>query len=267
MGLSALSALILLVLAMLAQSPRLMNQTGLQGGRLRRRARTFTSLAFAMLLLASGFFIAGVPINRGSQTNEVADQVNATVTALVAQGTAMAEANDLSVTAQTVGPPTITRSTPVTGAFGGPPSNQSVTPTGENPDLQSSTGTEEVVQPNLTPVETIPLTATVPSPSPSPTANPTRTPTITPSPIPSPTPFPTTTPTPVTGPTALVQTDGSTVWLKRSPGGQNIVLVNSDDLVLVLAGHANQGGVLWQEVQTLAGVRGWILESYLEFEP
>jgi hypothetical protein len=75
--------------------------------------------------------------------------------------------------------------------------------------------------------------------------------------------MPTLTPTPISGKTAAVNSGGSTIWIRRSPGGQNLVLVQDNDIVLVLPGHANQGGSLWQEVSTLDGFSGWLLEEFL----
>lgn len=43
-------------------------------------------------------------------------------------------------------------------------------------------------------------------------------------------------------------------------------IVADDDVLILLPGHANQGGVLWREVMTVAGVAGWIEEAYLAYE-
>jgi hypothetical protein len=74
------------------------------------------------------------------------------------------------------------------------------------------------------------------------------------------------TPTPITGATAQIDSSGSNVWVYRSPGGQQLLLVADGDIVILLAGHANQGGVLWQEIQTVNGQVGWIEEIYLAFD-
>ena len=65
------------------------------------------------------------------------------------------------------------------------------------------------------------------------------------------------------GQTAEVGTSGSTLWLKRSPGGQNLVLVRDGELVLIRAGRANQGGLLWRQVATVTGEEGWLQEEFL----
>jgi hypothetical protein len=87
--------------------------------------------------------------------------------------------------------------------------------------------------------------------------------TSTPTPTPEATPTPSLTPTPITEDTAVVSTGGSTIWLLRSPGGQNLDLMHDADIVILHSGHANQGGVLWQEISTLSGIRGWLKEEFL----
>jgi hypothetical protein len=85
-------------------------------------------------------------------------------------------------------------------------------------------------------------------------------------PTPTETPVPTLTPTPITGQTAVIDIGGGNVWLHRSPGGQNLIILSSGDIVIVLNGRANQGGILWQEVMTVNGVVGWIQEEFLVFD-
>jgi len=63
MGLSALGALAAIALALLAQSPRMLTRLNLSGQRLDLRARAFTGYGLALLLLAMGFFVAGVPLS------------------------------------------------------------------------------------------------------------------------------------------------------------------------------------------------------------
>jgi hypothetical protein len=63
MGLSALGALAAIALALLAQSPRMLTRLNLTGQRLDLRARAFTGYGLALLLLAMGFFAAGVPLS------------------------------------------------------------------------------------------------------------------------------------------------------------------------------------------------------------
>jgi hypothetical protein len=44
------------------------------------------------------------------------------------------------------------------------------------------------------------------------------------------------------------------------------VLAADDDLVFILSGHANQGGIIWREIRTLEGLVGWIQEEFLFLE-
>jgi hypothetical protein len=257
MGLSALGTLLFLVLALIAQSPGFMKRTGLIGARLDLRVRSFTGFALAMLLLAIGFFLAGVPLESVPQTTAAGPVVPAATDPIPTSIPDVIEDSS---------PPTeqaTTQATPATGAFGGPP--PSATPTAEQTAAPEATN-EEVVEETLAIEST---TTAPPGPSPTPTvtaADPTNTPTVTPTPAPTETPLPTLTPTPIAGETAIVDAGGSTVWLHRSPGGQNIVTVGSGERVIVLGGHANQGGILWREVSTLNGTIGWIEEEFLVYE-
>ena len=72
MGMTAFGALVMLIIAYIAQSPKLLRRLGLSGSRLDLRARTFTGYALALLLLAFGFFVAGVPLEGETPTVEVA---------------------------------------------------------------------------------------------------------------------------------------------------------------------------------------------------
>ncbi len=66
MGLAAFGALIAITFAFLAQSPRMLTRLNLSGQRLDLRAKTFTGFGLALLLLAMGFFLAGVPLEPGA---------------------------------------------------------------------------------------------------------------------------------------------------------------------------------------------------------
>ena len=107
-----------------------------------------------------------------------------------------------------------------------------------------------------------------PTNTPTPSITPTRTPlpTITPTPLPTHTPTPTLTPTRIAEETAVINTGSSTVWLRRTPGGQNLAVLMGNDIVLLLPGHANLGGKLWREVSTVNNTAGWIEEIYLDYE-
>ena len=169
-----------------------------------------------------------------------------------AQGTPEASENisDSGDLAPETGP--AEASTPNTGSFSGPP-----------PSLPTSGSEAEETE---SPVEIDGTDETSSPPQDSSNAPQTSsTPTTVPSPTPTQTPSPTITPTPITGETAVVSSGGSTVWITRSPGGQNLTLVRDGDIVLILSGHANQAGLLWREVTTVNGILGWIQEAYLDY--
>lgn len=266
MGLTALGALIAIGLAYIAQSPRLMARMGLSGQRLDLRARTFTGFALALLVLAFGFFMAGVPLGSSPVTAESGAETTATPAAITDQSVGMAENEESASTAvsqtatTTVTNTRTTESTPATGAFGDPLGSSDATATiaeseavaASSPDDNAASSPQPA--PSRTPLPT--ATAT-PSPTPSPTATPTPTPTATAT--------PTLTPTPIDGETAVLDTGGSTLWLRRSPGGQTLVVVNDGDIVILRPGHANQAGILWREVSTVDGEVGWLQEEFLDF--
>ncbi len=265
MGLAAAGALVAIGLAYIGQSPRFMRRVGLDIYRLDLRIRTFTGYAFALLLLALGFFLAGVPLGEMPAGNENVAEITPEATAtptlssLPEEGLAEVTPGSLPSATPTIG---ATSSTPATGAFGGrPPGSDDATPAVDAPEgaptAEAATTEAEATDPAPPP----------PTPTSEPEITPTatETPTATPSPTPTDTPTPTVTPTPITGATAQVDASGSNVWVYRSPGGQQLLLVADGDIVILLAGHANQGGVLWQEIQTVNGQVGWIEEIYLAF--
>lgn len=85
MGLSALGALIAIALAFLAQSPRLLARFNMAGQRLDMRARTLTGYGLALLLLAMGFFAAGVPLSTPAAVVAEASSADFTI-AILAPG-------------------------------------------------------------------------------------------------------------------------------------------------------------------------------------
>lgn len=253
MGITAVGTTLMLILAYIAQSPRLLNRLGLSGYRLDLRARTFTGYALALLLLSAGFFLAGVPL--GSLSDSVAAEATQSVSETAGSDATSVVAGPVSTAAleetSTVEIPD--DGTPNSGAFGGPPPS-AMTATAESSgeseeqdqSLIEETATEVVVLPSstFTPTSTV---------TPSPTASPT----------PTQTPTPTHTPTPIFEDSAMINTGSSTVWVKRTPGGQDYVLLRGGDTVILFPGHANIGGAMWREVSTVDGTVGWVLESYL----
>ncbi|UCG23608.1 MAG: hypothetical protein JSW55_15900 [Chloroflexota bacterium] len=251
MGLSVAGALIATTLAWLGQSPQLLRRVGLSGARLDLRVRAFTGYALALLLLAVAFFLAGVPLGTSPESEAIADQESGTVVSPAATAT-VSESADPGISPTPGESPT--PATPETGAFSGPPAaDDEPDSSSESPPLEPTETTEEVR----------PLTTTLEVATNQATAEPTSRPTETATPLPTETPLPSLTPTTIVDETAMVSTNGSTLWLKRSPGGQNVVLVRDGEIVIIRTGRANQGGILWREVTTVAGIDGWLQEEFL----
>lgn len=259
MALSALGALIAIGLALIGQTPRMMNRAGLSVYRLDLRARIFTGYGFALLLLAMGFFLAGVPLGPVEPEQVV---VVATPTDIPGGGQPIAANTPIEQEPSE----SIALTPPDTGAFPGLP-----------PELL--TPDAEEIDPDLTgepPLTTTPLTATADAPTVTPTPLPTNTPTPSPTTTAAPTsaptlpptltPTPTMTPTPIVGETAVVSVPGGNLWARRVPGGQNIFLLADRETVILLAGRASQGGFLWREISSLNGLVGWVQVDYLLFD-
>jgi hypothetical protein len=264
MGLAALGSLLAIGLALMAQSPRFLKRAGLAGYQLETRARLFTGYGFALLLLAIGFFLAGVPLGEEAAPAPVAD-LNVPLTA--DNGGAEDAGADGALTPEVAGP--ITTPMPASGAFDAPPP-----PLDTAVDSQTADATEAAASaPGMTPNATgLPAagagtaTPTVLAPTPTPSATATPTPTSTPTSTPTVTATPSLTPAPVEGPTAVVRSGGNSVWIRRMPGGQALVMVRHNDTVVLLSGRANQGGILWQEINTPDGTIGWIPLEFLLIE-
>lgn len=263
MGISLAAALLVTLLSLYWQSPRSRVRASLEPYRLSGRVRSLTMLALALLLLAVGFFVAGVPLD-GSGTGAALSGGGDS-----AESAALADAPN-----QTAGATPTPRLTPVTGAFGGPPAATAV-PSADEAEAEGVGGedsAETVPALTATPGTTPDATATAtPSPAPSATATPTSlpptaTPTTTPTPSPTITPTPTVTPTPISGPTAVINTQGSTLWVRLTPGGRNIALIRDRDVVLLGTARASQAGIIWQEITTVNGILGWVQLEYLEIE-
>ena len=258
MGISGLGALLMIGLALLAQSPTTLARMRLLSARLDLRARTFTGYGFALLLLAFGFFFAGVPIEPMAET-----AVSTTPVALATTLASPAGTNEITavftdtLTVDNATPrPTISSAS--SGSFGAPPSDtaEETVPTAAAvlPDASAT------IAPTTAATNTPPATNT-------PTATPSHTPTSTASPTPTNTPTPTVTPTPIEGETALISTQGNPISVRRAPGSQQILAqLQNGTVVVVQNGRANQGGLLWREVRTVEGVLGWVPEEFLSFD-
>ncbi|GAB4279973.1 MAG: hypothetical protein Kow0080_32540 [Candidatus Promineifilaceae bacterium] len=254
MGLSAVAALLFSGLAVLAQSPRLLARLGVFGVRLDEQVRMFSGLTFAAVLLGFGFFMAGVPLEPAGTAVSESGAPNVIQTATAAAMTAMPAAGGstaVSIPTVTVTPtPPFGAPTPGSGAFAGPP-----------PSANTATPSAEVDEEATIPVP--PTLTNTPRPNSSPTA--TSTPTPLPTDTPTPTPTPTITPTPIEGETAVISTQGSTLWVRRSPGGQQLALVRDGDVVILQDGRANRSGIVWREIRTVDGTLGWVQEEFLTF--
>ena len=268
MGVTAVLALLMTIIAYIAQSPRTLLRLGLAAHRLDLRVKSFTGYALASLILLLGFFLAGVPINAGDATiTATPNSETANISPTLVQ-TDADTATDLPAAVSTTNTSRNGDSsessieTPSSGAFGGPPPGSSDEQVTETP---SPTATPEQAGPSPTPDDESEATAVSPTPTDNEagTAVPTASPTATATPFPTATPSPTITPTPIEGITGTINTNGSTLWVRRSPGGQQLVIVQDNEIVLLENGRANQGGILWREIRTLTGVRGWLQMEFL----
>ena len=253
MGLSALAALIAIGLALIGQTPGFMRRVGLTVYRLDLRVRSYTGYGFALLLLAMGFFLAGVPI--GPQTNGETVVVVATPTPTPPTGIPFP---DETADDETAALPAVI--TPETGAFPGLP------PELRDPDNdENDNDVDGTAAPTTGDNVTATSTPAAAAPTATPTIGPTTTATATPTPTPTPTqtPTPTLTPTPIMGETAVINALGSNIWVRRMPGGQTLFLVSDRETVILLSGRANQGGIIWREISNLNGLTGWIQAEFL----
>ncbi len=287
MGLSAVAALIAVSLAFIAQTPRLISRLGLTGARLDLRARNLTGYGLALLLLALGFFLAGVPL--GEPEPEVAAAADAT--------TAVSEAmpDELAVAGTIVPEETVTfpppgdeegaaagnGGGPSTGAMGGIGSSDEPADTNESgaffptrSDVEASSALTETIDSEATVPPALVATgvaegnlsepvasAAEPSVTPQATATATLFPTVTP----TPTPQPTLTPTPIFEPTARVGDNTSTLVVRRTPGGEQLWLLYRGDTVIPLSGRAFHSGGIWREISTVDGVVGWVQDLFLDY--
>lgn len=263
MGISLLAALLLTVAGLLAQSPRWLARLGLTGLRLDLRLRTLNQLALAAMLLTVGFFAAGVPLERGPSDTAVNTDSgpNVVQTATAAALAVLPATPDVAGTIDPAAPsPTPGVNAPSSGAFGGG-SGATNTPAISGGDfLPDPTTTATIIgTPSAATFTSTPATTANTA-----TATATATPTATPTPTATATP--TVTPTPIDGETAVISTQGSTLWVRRSPGGQQLSLVRDGDVVILQNGRGNQGGVLWREIRTVAGTLGWVQEEFLAFD-
>lgn len=257
MGVMGVGALITTLLTYLALSPKMMSRLGLGGSQLSLRVREFVGYTLACLLLMVGFFFAGVPLDE-PETETAATLI---VTATLAPSPAASATSDSdSLLLPTDTTPTIPLDLEDSGSFGQiteqSETSEPTAPTeatsaatidesGEesSPDAQAATATP-----------TIPVTA-------SPTSTSTSTPTVTPTATPS--PIPTATIVPPLGETAVIETGGNTLWVRRTPGGQTLTLLSNGEEVVLEKGYANWQGGVWREIRTFEGILGWVQIEFL----
>lgn len=271
MGVTAVLALLMTILAYLAQSPRALMRLGLLGQRLDLRVKLFTGYALASLILMLGFFLAGVPLNSGAAvaaTTPVSETAALDPTADASESGAMGalppitEPTSLANTGRDEIAGSNATQAPASGAFGGPPGTVEEVATEEI----TPSATPEQAGPSATPGATSEAATAVPptTPADANTTTPSPSPTATATPLPTATPTPTITPTPIEGVTGTINTNGSTLWVRRSPGGQQLVIVQDDEVVILENGRANQGGILWREIRTVSGIVGWVQAEFLD---
>lgn len=269
MGLAAFGALIAITLAFLAQSPRLLSRFKLSGQRLDLRAKSFTGYGLALLLLAMGFFLAGVPLDR-------------TAIASLPSGTETATGEDPDGTPGPEGETTETseEAPPIggqSGAMGGLPTQPGGSQSGamgglltpettlEAGGVVTGTVTIGTLEPGTSDDPLSPPEAEVTPPTPTETVQPpataTRAPTATATLEPTSTPSP----TPILVPTARIGDETSTLPLRRLPGGAVLVVLVRGDTVIPLSGRSYRSGEVWREVQSVTGVTGWIQDRFLDY--
>jgi hypothetical protein len=264
MGLAAAGALVTIALAFIAQTPRLIGRLGLSGARLDLRARAFTGYGLAFLLLALGFFLAGVPIGQEPATT---DEPLALSTAAPGEEVAVAgtvSASDDQAAAEATAGSAAEAAAPAGGSSSGMVVRPRETATAEAV-IPAETGAAAGIPP--VDASATGEGAAVPAPTiedtPEPTAEATTT--LVPTATPTPTPEPTQTPTPIVGPTARVGDNTSTLPVRKTPNGEPVALVYRGDPVLLLTGHAFHSGGLWREISTVDGVVGWVQDVFLDY--
>ena len=214
MGLAAFGALIAIGLAFLAQSPRMLSRFNLTGQRLDLRAKSFTGYGLALLVLAIGFFLAGVPLSAEDRA-AVVGAAGATLAPdeTADAGEAAADGTPDGGTGGQSGAMTGLATSESGGASG---AMDGLGPGATLDAIAVISGTAEIaLPPGATTGEPPAATAESATAEATPEPTSTRTPTETPTPTPSPTPSP----TPILVPTALIGDGTSTLPVRRLPAG------------------------------------------------
>ena len=250
MGLAAVGALVAILLAFLAQSPRLLSRLKLTGQRLDLRARALTGYGLALLLLAMGFFLAGVPLDANRE------QIAVETTELQGLGSAVATELAENESAGNGG------NGSQSGAMIGLPT---ATPGGASGAMGDLITPQATLEPGDIITGTIETTAEAPAPPAATGEPPAATATRAPTETSTPTPMPTPTATPILVPTARINDETSTLPVRRLPGGPVLVVLTRGDTVIPLTGNAFRSGEVWKEIQTVNGVIGWVPDRFLEY--
>ena len=250
-GFCVVLALLLLVYSVFLQSPSRRLQQNADPVRFDNQVRLLTTSAVALLILGGGFFLAGVPL--GNQSSDGSAQ----------QPTAFPDSSSQSGGIAIGG---LTPAVPTPDpASGGAFSESANMGSGDIDSAESSfsdsdtSGLSGAATPAIVQPQVADSTATLVETN---TPTPTATPTITP------TPRPTYTATPIDQPTARVETGGRTLWVRTIPGapqGQNNALVYWNDMLIIRSGQAFVEGRVWQEVETVDGIQGWVPKEFLDF--
>lgn len=119
------------------------------------------------------------------------------------------------------------------------------------------------VTPTVAPTTVPPTAAATDTPELEPTAEATPT-----SPLPTPTATASATPTNTPEPPTATVNSGVGVWLRSAPGTdtEQLEWLLDGTLLLLLPGRETVEGIEWQQVQTAAGVQGWVAAEFIVSE-
>jgi hypothetical protein len=279
MGLSGLGAVIFTLLTFLALSPETQSRLRLGRWNISSRIRDFVGFNLACWFLAVGFFLAGVPLGGQAVAETAVLIITATPSPPTATGLPTIEATDdladllqLDTQSETIDTNGTVESVTSgdSGAFGGPPAGDTPEAGGEPPTATSGNvlqvdeneNENENVNENENEEETA-VPSNTPRPTLTPTITPTPLPTGTPTVTPTPTPLPTQTVVPPLGETAVIETGGNTLWVRRTPGGTTLSLLENGASIILADGIANWEGGIWRQVYTLDGTLGWIQDEFI----
>ncbi len=268
MGASMIGALIMTLLTYLAMSPQALARLRLANSQLPLRAREFVGYTVACLLLVIGFFLAGVPIGDSPEGTAVTIIITATPQPITP--TSEAEPTDDETSLDSLLQFSDEESTPSfnnedSGSFGSSVGISTQTPEAESEqatlEATIESGEDEEAEADAPATE---LPTSTPVPTETAVVPPTVTPTTLPTETPTSTPIPTQTPVPPLGETAVIQTGGNTLWVRQTPGGRTLTLLNDGTTVILSDGVANWNGEAWQEIRTLDGTLGWVQREFIQ---